>query len=126
MAPRRDLSRSIEYLRQINRWVGASQVQYRIEQITTGQHLEIVGVVRKIVIDPSQVPALVLVTVSDGTGGVVVAWRRPSLPSGLEPGAGILLRGEAELGPTGEIFFHQPDFEIVAGPLRMCESEYHG
>jgi hypothetical protein len=113
---RRDLSRLTRDICRIQEWANASGVQARMEHIEPGKRWEGVGVVRQIIIDPKEDPTVIRATISDGTGRILMVWEKPHLPSRLRPGTGLRVRGLAELGPRGDIFFLEPDFEIVDGP----------
>jgi len=80
------------------------------------EHNRVVGVVRKLRVDPTE--GSIEVTINDGTGEVAARWsmRRPAPELAIVPGTALVLDGVATVGNNGRPTLQEPAFEVIPCP----------
>jgi hypothetical protein len=104
------------WLEKIRMWSAAREDCLWIDRLEAGRSGRVVGVVSRLRLDP--VSRLIEATISDGSGTLKAQWmiRYPPALMGSSPGCGLILDGMAEVGPKGQLFMLEPEFQVVPGP----------
>jgi hypothetical protein len=94
-------------------WALSAGASGWITDLEAYETCRVVGVVKKLTIDPLR--GSIEATVTDGTGWVVARWstRRPAPQLGVVPGRGVLLEGVPIAAEDGLVLI-DPRFHIVS------------
>jgi hypothetical protein len=103
-------------LEKIRMWSAAREDCLWIDKLEAGRSGRVAGVVSRLRLDP--VSRVIEATISDGSGTVKAQWviRYPPVQMRAAPGWGLILEGMAEIGPEGELYMLEPEFQVTPGP----------
>ena len=104
------------WLEKIRMWSAAREDCLWIDKLESGRNGRVAGVVSRLRLDPAS--RIIEVTISDGSGTLKAQWeiRLPPAQLRAAPGRGLILEGMAEIGPKGQLFMLEPEFQVVPGP----------
>jgi hypothetical protein len=97
-------------------WAISAGASMWIIDLQPYEHGRVVGVVRRLRVDPAD--GCIEATVSDGTGEVAARWpiRASACELAAAPGTAVLLEGVAVPGKGGKLTLQEPELQIIPGP----------
>ena len=104
------------WLEKIRMWSAAREDCLWIDKLEAGRSGRVAGVVSRLRLDPAS--QIIEATISDGSGTLKAQWviSHPPTQMRAAPGRGLILDGMAEIGPKGQLFMLEPEFQVVPGP----------